>query len=424
MSDPSSVRVGFVVKRYPRYSETFVVREILAHEQAGLDIEIFALRPPNDRYFQDLISRVRAPVNYLYLPADGLIAEELASSTLTVSYFWKALVEAGAALPGFWAALEAAQDEEPRHVYQAVQLAREVQAKGIGHLHAPFASDAASVARLAGRFAQVPYSLTARAKDIFHETVRPRDLRRKFCDAVAVITVSDYHLDYLRATYGPAVAHVQRIYNGLDLEEFPFQTPRDRQPLVLAIGRFVEKKGFGDLIDACALLASRGKLFKCRIIGTGLLKHEIRTQVHRLKLESQVELVGPRPQSEVINEIQSAAVLAAPCIIGRDGDRDGLPNVIQEALALGTPVVSTDVTGIPEVIRNGQTGLIVPQRDPVALAAAIEQLLADPGLRVRLASNGRRLIEAEFDIRRNTERRRRIFFGLPRAALDAVKERA
>jgi colanic acid/amylovoran biosynthesis glycosyltransferase len=424
MPGPNSMRVGFVVKRYPRYSETFVVREILAHEQAGLDIEIFALRPPNDRHFQDLISRVRAPVNYLYLPAEGLIAEELASSTLTVSYFWKALVEAGAALPGFWAALEAAQNEEPRHVYQAVQLARQVQAKGIGHLHAPFASDAASVARLAARFAQVPYSLTARAKDIFHETVQPQDLRRKFCDAAAVITVSDYHLDYLRATYGPAVAHVQRIYNGLDLEEFPFQPPWDRQPLVLAIGRFVEKKGFTDLVDACALLATRGKLFKCRLIGTGLLKDEIRTQVHRLKLENQVELVGPRPQSEVIKEIQSAAVLAAPCVIGRDGDRDGLPNVIQEALALGTPVVSTDVTGIPEVIRDGQTGLIVPHRDPASLAAAIERLFADPGLRVRLASNGRRLIEAEFDIRRNTERRRRIFFGLPRAGLEAVKERA
>src|SRR5260370_41159462 len=115
-----------------------------------------AARAPSARHFQDLISRVRAPVNYLYLPAEGLIAEELASSTLTVSYFWKALVEAGAVLPGFWAALEAAQDEEPRHVYQAVQLAREVQAKGIGHLHAPFASDAASVARLAGKFAQGP----------------------------------------------------------------------------------------------------------------------------------------------------------------------------------------------------------------------------------------------------------------------------
>jgi glycosyltransferase involved in cell wall biosynthesis len=114
-------------------------------------------------------------------------------------------------------------------------------------------------------------------------------------------------------------------------------------------------------------------------------------------------------QSEVVKEMQNAAVLAAPCIVANDGDRDGLPNVIQEALALGLPVVSTDVTGIPEVIQSGKTGLRVPQRDPQALAVAIEQLLEDPALRVRLATEGRRLIEAEFDIRRNTQRRRDLF---------------
>jgi colanic acid/amylovoran biosynthesis glycosyltransferase len=420
----SGLRVAFVVKRYPRYSETFVVREILAHEQAGLDVEIFALRPPNDRHFQDLISRVRAPVNYLYLPAEGLIAEELASAMLTASCFWKTLAEAGAALPGFWASLEAAQGEEPRHVYQAVQLAREVKAKDIGHLHAPFASDATSVARLASRFAQIPYSFTARAKDIFHQNVRSEDLRRKLCDASAVITVSDYHLEYLRATYGPAAAHVQRIYNGLDLEEYSYQSPQERGPIVLAVGRFVEKKGFSDLVDACALLSNRGKLFQCRLIGTGLLKDQIKAHAQQLGLGNQIEILGPRPQSEVIKEIRNAAVLAAPCVIAQDGDRDGLPNVIQEALALGTPVVSTDVTGIPDVIRNGQTGLLVPQRNPAALADAIERLLTNPALRVRLASNGRRLIEKEFDIRQNTERRRRLFLEAARPHWQVEKERA
>src|ERR1700730_5123458 len=225
MSGPSSMRVGFVVKRYPRYSETFVVREILAHEQAGLEIDIFALRPPNDRHFQDLIARVRAPVHYLYLPADGLVAEELASATLTVSYFWKALAEASAMLPGLWSALEAARDESPRHIYQAVHLAREVRLKGIGHLHAVFASDAATVARLASRFADVPFSFTARAKDIFHETVRAEDLRCKLRDAAGVVTVSDYHVEYLRSHYGSAAARVRRIYNGLDLAEFPYRAP-------------------------------------------------------------------------------------------------------------------------------------------------------------------------------------------------------
>jgi glycosyltransferase involved in cell wall biosynthesis len=265
------------------------------------------------------------------------------------------------------------------------------------------------VARLAARFAGVPYSFTARAKDIFHKNVRPDDLRRKFRDAVGVVAVSDYHLDYLRQTLGPLAGRVQRIYNGLDLEEFPYTAPRDRPPVILAVGRLVEKKGFADLVEACALLARRGRPFRCRIVGAGELEADLRAQVVRLGLQGSVELAGPLPQGEVIRQMQGAAVLAAPCVVGKDGDRDGLPNVIQEALALGTPVVTTDVTGIPEVVRDGETGLQVPQRDPEALAAALDRLLADADLRVRLAGAGRRLIEAEFDIRRNTERRRAMF---------------
>src|SRR5207244_7267866 len=139
----------------------------------------------------------------------------------------------------------------------------------------------------------------------------------------------------------------------------------------------------------------------CRIIGNGALKYELRAQIEGLGLQGRVELVGPRPQSEIIREIRQAAVLAAPCIVAPDGDRDGLPNVIQEALALGTPVVSTDVTGIPEVVRDGETGLQVPQHDPEALALALERLLRDSELRVHLASEGRRLMEAEFDVHAN-----------------------
>src|SRR5262249_9019860 len=141
---------------------------------------------------------------------------------------------------------------------------------------------------------------------------------------------------------------------------------------------------------------------------------ELHAQIHQLGLQSRVELVGPLPQNVIIEEMRNAAVLAAPCIIDEDGDRDGLPNVIQEALALGTPVVSTDVTGIPEGVRHGETGLQVPQRDPAALAAAIEQLLLDRGLCLRLAQAGRRLMEAEFDIRRNSQKRRAIFQAAPR----------
>src|SRR5713226_2465784 len=170
MLPSDQIRVGFVVKRYPRYSETFIVREILAHEQAGLTIEIFALRPPNDGHFQDLIARVRARVNYLYLPAEGLLPEPLSAATLTANHFWRAITEASEALPDLWAALGEVRAAEARDVYQALQLAREVRLKQLKHLHAPFASDAATVARLGAHFAGVPYSFTARANDIFHES--------------------------------------------------------------------------------------------------------------------------------------------------------------------------------------------------------------------------------------------------------------
>jgi glycosyltransferase involved in cell wall biosynthesis len=322
--------------------------------------------------------------------------------------FWAAIQEAAEILPGFWAALESVRSAPAGEIHQAAWLARQVRLKGIGHLHAHFATDATGVARLAARFAGVPYSFTAHAKDIFHQGVDPAELRRKLAEAAAVITVSEFNLKYLQETYGLAAAGVRRVYNGLDLAEFPYASPEDRAPRIVAVGRLVEKKGFADLIDACALLTRRRRVH-CQIIGTGELEAELRAQVARLGLEGTVELLGPRPQSEVIGLVQGAALLAAPCVVGNDGNRDGLPTVLLEAMALGTPCVSTDVTGIPEVVQDGQTGLTVAQHDPGALATAADRLLGDGALRVRLAGNARRLIEQEFDVHRNAARLRAIF---------------
>jgi glycosyltransferase involved in cell wall biosynthesis len=386
-----------VTKRYPRYSETFVVAEISAHEAAGLDVEIFSLFPPNDTHFQDAIARVRAPV--CYLPSHGVKAVD----------FWAALEDAAATLPGMWAELEAARGEEALSVCQAAVLACEVRRRGIGHLHAHFASAPAAVTRLASRLAKVPYTLTAHAKDIFHQTVRPEDLQRKLGDAAAVITVSDYNRDYLTRTYGAAAARVHRVYSGIDLEEFPYASPTERSPRIVAVGRLVEKKGFADLVEACAILRARGVAFRCEIVGTGPLEPALQALVHSHGLEGVVELVGPRPRYEVIEHVRSAAVLAAPCVVGSDGDRDGLPTVLLEAMALGTPCVGTDVTAIPELLKPGEAGLVVPEHDPPALAIALELLLTDPALRERVATQARRRMEADFDIRSTAARLRAIF---------------
>jgi glycosyltransferase involved in cell wall biosynthesis len=389
--------IGYVVKRYPRYSETFIVTEILAHEEAGLPLEIFSLYPPVDTHFQDAIARVRAPVNYV-TDSDGKSLR-----------FWEGLCGVAADVPGFWNSLDAAKGEEARDVFQAAVLAGLARRKGIRHLHAHFGSGAATVARLAARFGGLTYSFTAHAKDIYHESVRPDDLRRKLADASAVITVSDYNLEYLRERYGEAAARVRRIYNGIDLERFPYSAPRDRPPMVVYVGRLVEKKGLADLIDACALLAGRGKTLECGIVGAGELETELRERIARLGVGSTIRLLGPRPQAEVIRLIREASAVAAPCVIGEDGNRDGLPTVILEAMALGTPCVSTDVTGIPEVVRHGETGLIVPQHDPAALADALERFASDAALRVSLAVRARERIEDEFDIRRNAAKIRALF---------------
>src|SRR5438046_6653584 len=274
--------------------------------------------------------------------------------------------------------------------------------------HPRLAAAATSAARLASQFAKVPATFTAHAKDAFHDTVHPDDFRRKLRDAGATVTVSDFNCDYLKRTYGDAAARVKRVYNGLDLELFPHASPAERAPWIVTVGRLVEKKGFADLVEACALLKSRGAPFRCDIIGAGPLEPTLAALILERQLQDHVHLVGPRPRSEVVALVRGAAVFAAPCVVAADGDRDGLPTVLVEAMALGTPCVSTDVTGIPELLAD-DCGIVVPQHDPANLAAALERLLSDSVLRVRLATRARQRVEADFDIRCTAARLRTIF---------------
>ncbi|ABA22050.1 Glycosyl transferase, group 1 [Trichormus variabilis ATCC 29413] len=405
-----STSVAYILKRYPRYSETFVVNEILAHEAVGLDIKIFALRPPSDTHFQNIISQVRAPVTYIRKPIQGRVSDSLNSLAPTAaSYFWAELQEASKVIPDFWSKLAFAQGEKASTVYQAAWLAREVKLKGITHLHAHFGTVATSVARLASHFTGVPYTFTAHAKDIFHESVEFADMEQKLKDAAGVVTVSDYNVKYLQQTYNLAANQVQRIYNGLDLQKLQYSSPAERPPLIISVGRLIEKKGLSVLMDACAILQQRNYEFQCQIVGTGSLESTLHQQIQDLGLQSCVQIIGPRPQNEVFQLVQQAAVFAAPYVIGKDGNRDGLPTVLLEAMALGTPCVSTVVTGIPEIVRDGETGLIVPQYDAEELATALGQLLKDAALRVRLSTQARSLIESEFNICRNTEVLRELF---------------
>lgn len=397
MTPPLAGPVGYVLKRYPRFSETFVVSEILAHEAAGQQVEIFALRPVIESHFQDMLGRVQAPVT------------RVPDSFRDVDLLWQLQRQAGAALPGAWAAMAAMEGVTGKDLAQAIHIALACRARGIMHLHAHFGTVATTVARLAAALAGIGYSFTAHAKDIFHDYAESQDLPRKMRDAARVVTVSDFNVGYLRDRYGPAARSLTRIYNGIDLERFTWRAPRPAGGDILAVGRLVEKKGFHILIEAVRLLRAEGRAVTCRIVGAGEEQANLAAQIAASGLEGAVALVGPRPQGEVIRLLREAGVLACPCVVGHDGNRDGLPTVLLEAMALGTPCVATEVTGIPELVRDGETGLCIPEGDPEALAAALARMLDDEALRQRASRAGRALVEREFDITVSAARLRAVF---------------
>jgi colanic acid/amylovoran biosynthesis glycosyltransferase len=379
----SDHRIGYVCKMYPRFSETFVVSEILAREAAGEHIEVVSLRAPADGRFHASLADVRAPVSYL--DAGTPRSKDLWEQLRRVSREPRK-VELGPLLT-----------VPVREAAQAIELSDLIAQRGLTHLHAHFGSVATTVARLAARLAGITYSFTAHAKDIFHEEVDPAELRVKLAEADHVVTVSDYNLRYLAERYGDAAGGVRRVYNGLNLDAFPFHDPdRPATVDVVAVGRLVEKKGFEVLVDACAIARDRGTPLSARVIGTGAQETSLRDRVRDAGLADHVEFTGALPQDRVRDEILTAAMMAAPCVVGRDGNADGLPTVILEAMALGTPVVSTPVTGIPEAVVDGRTGRLVAEHDAVALADALLELRSDTAQRVRLATTARELVEAEF----------------------------
>jgi len=388
---PAGPLIGYVLKMYPRFSETFVVTEILAREAQGERIEIFALRPTDDTRFHAELARVQAPVRAIPVPKRLSIA-------------WATLRSAGGD-PELAAAvarhLAELTELEPDDALQAVEVARQARMRGVTHLHAHFGSAATTIARLAGRLAGIPYSFTAHAKDIFHESVSREDLGRKLHDAAFAVTVSDYNLAHLRAEFGDG-PRLHRVYNGLELARFPFVPPTARgdEVRLLAVGRLVEKKGFGLLVRAVERLRRRGVAVRLDIVGDGELGPDLRAQIDASPVREVVRMLGARSQDEVAQCLREADVFVAPCLVGADGNADGLPTVLLEAMASGVPCVSTAVTGIPEVIRDGETGVLCAPDDVADLTEALARACAADFPAERIARQARRLIEREFDARR------------------------
>ena len=397
--------IAYLLKRYPRLSETFILNEILELERQGLDLSIFSLLPPEGGSFHPQVGMVKAPVTYIPQPS--------------LKDFWgwlkKHQTEAGNLSLNWEEALKLALEYDPdskgyAYLLQAVTLAHYFRKQKIQHIHAHFATLASYMALSIHLLTGIPYSFTTHAKDIYTDEVDQSLLARKIEGTKFVVTVSDFNQKYLSNLFQGRFDHkILRIYNGLDLEIFKEDSLPREPNLILSVGRLIPKKGFEYLIGACQILKEKGLDFKCKIIGEGGQRNVLEQELKERGVDDRVEFLGSKTQDEVIRWMRRSTLLCLPCIVADNGDRDALPTVLLEALALGLPVVSTRVTGIPEIVEDGKEGLLVEEKDQSALSQAIVRLLDNPGLRENFSKNGVLKVKERFSVQKNVSQLKKLF---------------
>ena len=395
--------IGFILKGYPRLSETFIVNEIFLLEKLGYKLHIFALRNPGEAKVHETVSRVQAEVTYV------------------PDYFWRFLFAFLSAnirlcarrprlyLPAFrFAALRSLRRRSSstiKRFTQAVYLVENcLTDTGVSHFHAHFSHGPTTVAFFAAWLLDSSYSFSAHAKDIYlQENVF---LRQKIERAKFVVTCTEFNRRHLLKVAGDQ-APIFRSYHGIDVQRFsPPHSQRQKTscPVILSIGRFIPKKGFPVLLQALDLLTRQGIQFHAKLIGGGPLHGELSKLTLELGLQDRVELLPQMTQSELMSYYRQADMFVLACEVQKNGDRDGIPNVLVEAMAIGLPVISTAISGIPELIEHGVSGCLVTEKDPDALAARIRVLLHQPQMAERFGKAGRARIVASFDSKKNVKR--------------------
>lgn len=380
----NSRRIGlaYLFERFPSFTQTFCAREVEALTKQGLTFPVWSVRQvadePQQHFDRGLYERTQ------YLPDVEKMAKR----------WWHPF--AHQARGGRKKLLERWGPKGDRNrAYEAIWLGKKLRAQGVRHVHVHFSGLAARTAFWVKQFAGIPYSITAHANDFFvdHEGAHLAEL---FAEAKFVATVSDYSKHELEAAFPVLHGKIHRVYNGIDIDRFRPSAKRVKlePPVIFSIGRLIEKKGFTDLIRACALL--RALDFRCLIAGEGPLHSELTRQIRQEGLENKVFLVGAISEELVIEQLAESEIFCLACRTETTGGKDNLPTVIMEAMAAGLPVVSSRLAGVPEMVEDGQTGFLVPEQAPDQLAAALEKLLLEPQLRRSLGQTGQHLAESRF----------------------------
>jgi glycosyltransferase involved in cell wall biosynthesis len=414
----SNKQIGYLLRSYPRLSQTFVLNEILALEKIGVSIQIFALTNPQEKVVQMQVDQVQASVEYVESIQPRTSWSVLRQNVEVARHYLAGYLRAlfyVAANPqidrGYTASDRRTCFLQAVHLV-ALFLKEKHPGKKIDHLHAHFAHDPTLIAYLVHRMTGLPYSFTAHARDLYQ--VDKKVLTDRIQHATAVITCCRANLEYLNQIAPSQQSKYSLIYHGVNLKDF--QPVLDRRtnavstnPLIISVGRLVEKKGFQDLFEALFLVKKRGERFQCAIYGDGPLRQQLTDWIEKHDMSGEILLQGDRTQQELISAYQSANLFILTPIDTGDGDRDGIPNVLVEAMAVGLPVITTAVAGIPELVENNRDGLLYQSHDVEDISSGILELLCNPEKRRQLGDAAAKKVKEQFDIAQAAQRLKALF---------------
>lgn len=392
--------LGMILKGYPRISETFISNEILLLERLGFSLHLFSMRKPRENFSHESIQKIRAPVRYLpetlFLSLPRLLYHNLLLAAERPANYTATLRTAVRRL------LRTRRVTTIKHLLQAGYLVRcLLPDSGVVHLHAHFAHSPTSVAMFASQLSGLDFSFTAHAKDIY--TSDPRQLREKIALARFVVTCTEYNKRFLMEMSAGVTTPIHRMYHGIDIDFFSRDILEKKEKIpappyqILTIARLTAKKGLPTVYQALKLLCDEGIPFRHTLIGDGEDRERVRSLIKELGLDAFTRLLGTQPHHVVLDHYRSADVFVLGCEVAPNGDRDGIPNVLLESMAVGTPVVATDISAIPELVVEGETGLLVPPAQPEKMARALTRLLTDIPLRRRVIETARTRVVQAFD---------------------------
>lgn len=432
LNETGEGKIAYILKNFPKLSETFIASEIYRLEQAGVNLKLFVIKPPTENLKHGVVEKIRAPK--FYLPATESLSQTSLFQWLRnhsgdfkagVLSIFKARPKQFLQTANF-AFAQAVRARRrffalPRKIYlkeflQACAIAEKIlEDKEIRHLHAHFAHGATTVAWMVSMLTGLKFSFTAHAKDIYLESLNPaRFLRRKMDAAEFVVTCTKANKTHLESF---SKTPVYCLYHGLNAEftgllksEAAAKVPRNGHLRAIAVGRLVSKKGLDVFVRACGILQNRNVNFEAQIIGeSGDLEPKLKNLIERYGLQKSVKLTGAMTQNALFAEYLKADVFCLPCRILENGDRDGIPNVMVEAMSCGVPVISTDVSGIPEIIKNGENGLLVETENAEALADSMQKICDDRLFANRLSEAALETVKEKFDGEISARKLKRLF---------------